>query len=151
MQGETFIVMVLRLFRWIILETVDRFSWNLVLTRFVGWHSMFWLVLIFCAVNYENDQQDALYRLIYYSKSAVHVSGDVFAHHQEHLTAFTVSGSVHPSCCRLVSRFGTPVDSNLEGINLSFGRPTAVQKLRLIPSIQRRGKRGGGRGGEPYF
>jgi hypothetical protein len=33
---------------------------------------------------YENNQQDALYRLIYYSKSALHVSGDVFAHHQEH-------------------------------------------------------------------
>jgi len=44
--------------------------------------------------NYENDQQDALYKLIYYSKSALHVSGDVFAHHQEHLTVFTVSGSV---------------------------------------------------------
>jgi len=41
--------------------------------------------------------------LIYYSKSALQVSGDVFAHHQEHLTIFTVSGSVHPSCCRLVS------------------------------------------------
>ena len=45
-----------------------------------------------------------LYRLIYYSKSALHVSVDVFAHHQEHLTVFAVSGSVHPSCCRLVSR-----------------------------------------------
>ena len=33
--------------------------------------------------NHENNQQDALYRLIYYSKSALHVSGDVFAHHQE--------------------------------------------------------------------
>jgi hypothetical protein len=53
--------------------------------------------------NYENNQQDALYRLIYYSKSALHVLGHVFAHHQEHLTVFTVSGSVHPSCCRLVS------------------------------------------------
>jgi len=53
--------------------------------------------------NYENDQQDALYRLIYYSKSDLHVSGDVFAHHQEHLTVFTVYGSVRPSCCRLVS------------------------------------------------
>jgi hypothetical protein len=50
---------------------------------------------------YENNQQYALYRLIYYSKSALHVSGDNFAHHQEHLTVFTVSGSVHPSCCRL--------------------------------------------------
>jgi hypothetical protein len=46
-------------------------------------------------VNYENNQQDALYRLIYYSRSALHVSGDVFTHHQEHLTVFTVSGSVH--------------------------------------------------------
>jgi len=44
-----------------------------------------------------------LYRFIYYSWSALHVSGDVFAHHQEHLTVFTASGSVHPSCCRLVS------------------------------------------------
>jgi len=51
--------------------------------------------------NYENNHQDALYRLIYYFRSALHVSGDVFAHHQEHLTVFTVSGSVHPSCCRL--------------------------------------------------
>jgi hypothetical protein len=34
---------------------------------------------------------------------SLHVSGDVFAHHQEHLTVFTVSGSIQPSCCRLVS------------------------------------------------
>jgi hypothetical protein len=54
------------------------------------------------AINYENNQQNALYVLIYYSKSALHVSGDVFAHHPEHLTVFTVSGIVHPSCCRLV-------------------------------------------------
>jgi hypothetical protein len=51
--------------------------------------------------RYENNQQDALYRLIYYSYLALHVSGDVFAHHQEHLAVFTVSGSVHLSCCRL--------------------------------------------------
>jgi hypothetical protein len=54
--------------------------------------------------NCANNQQDALYRLIYYSKSA-DVSGGVFAHHQEHLTVFTVSGSVHPSCYRLVSLY----------------------------------------------
>jgi hypothetical protein len=53
-----------------------------------------------------------LYRLIYYSKSAVHVSGDVLAHHQEHLTAFTVSGSVHPSCCRLVA--GSNLDEHYQ-------------------------------------
>jgi len=51
--------------------------------------------------NYENNQEDALYGLIYYFNSALHVSGDVFAHRQEHLTVFTVSGSVQPSCCRL--------------------------------------------------
>ena len=56
---------------------------------------------------YENIQQDALYRLIYYSKSALHVLGDVFAHHQEHLAVFTVSGNVHASRCRL------PAGSNL--------------------------------------
>jgi len=44
-----------------------------------------------------------LYRLIYYSKSALHVSGDVFAYNQEQLTVFTVSGSVHPSCCQLAA------------------------------------------------
>ena len=44
-----------------------------------------------------------LYRLSYYSLSALHVSGDVFAHHQEHLTVFKASGSIHTSCCRLVS------------------------------------------------
>jgi len=54
-------------------------------------------------IKYENNQQDALYRLIYYSKTALHVLGDVFAHHQEHSTVFTLSDSVHPSCCRLVS------------------------------------------------
>ena len=44
-----------------------------------------------------------LYGLIYFSLSALHVSGDVFAHHQKHFTVFTVSGSIHPGCCRLVS------------------------------------------------
>jgi hypothetical protein len=53
--------------------------------------------------NYENDQQDAPYRLIYYSNSARNVSRGFFARHHEHLTVFTVSGSVHPNCCRLVS------------------------------------------------
>jgi len=42
-------------------------------------------------------------RLIYYSLSALHVSGDVFAHHQEYLTVFTASRSIHQCRCRLVS------------------------------------------------
>jgi hypothetical protein len=50
-------------------------------------------------IKYENNQQDARYRLIYYSKSALHVSGDVSVHHQEHWTVFTVSGSVETANC----------------------------------------------------
>ena len=40
-------------------------------------------------MNTTNEMQ--LYRLIYYSQSALHVSGDVFAYHQEHFTVFTAS------------------------------------------------------------
>ena len=72
----------------------------------LNWNNLF-------VFNYENNQQDALCRLIYYSKSALHVSGYVFAHHQEHLTVFTVSGSVHPSCCRLVSWMSWNCKANL--------------------------------------
>jgi len=58
-------------------------------------------------VNYENDyeskQEDATIQVNLLLFSAVHVLGDVFAHHQELLTVFTVSGIIHPSCCRLVS------------------------------------------------
>jgi len=36
-----------------------------------------------------------LYWLIYYSQSVLLVSEDVFAHNQEHLTVFTVSGTIH--------------------------------------------------------
>ena len=40
-----------------------------------------------------------LYRIIYYSQSALRVLGDVFTHHQEHLTVFTASGNIHQCCC----------------------------------------------------
>jgi hypothetical protein len=55
---------------------------------------------VYLIVKETNKMQ--LYRLIYFL-SALRVSGDVFAHHQEHWTVFTVSGIVHTSCCRLVS------------------------------------------------
>ena len=51
--------------------------------------------------DHEHNQQEAIYILTYYSQSALHISCDVFAHHQENLTIFTVSGGIHPSCCRL--------------------------------------------------
>jgi hypothetical protein len=63
------------------------------------------VILIFLkfVISMKVSNKMQLYSLIYYSQSALHISGEVFAHHQEHLTVFTVSGSVHTSCCWLVS------------------------------------------------
>jgi hypothetical protein len=49
-------------------------------------------------MNKINEMQ--LYRLIYYSWSALYVSGDVFAHHQEHLTVFTATLVNNNRCCK---------------------------------------------------
>ena len=35
-----------------------------------------------------------LCRIIYYSLAALHVSSDIFAHHQEHLNSITASGII---------------------------------------------------------
>jgi hypothetical protein len=50
--------------------------------------------------------------LTYYYQSAVHVSGDVFAHHQEHLTVFTASGVIDV-LKRSFNSSMTPAGSNL--------------------------------------
>ena len=44
-----------------------------------------------------------LFGLFICTQSSLHVSGNVFAHHQEHLTVFSSSGIVHLRCCRPVS------------------------------------------------
>ena len=44
-----------------------------------------------------------LRKIIYYSLAALHVSSDIFAHHQEHLNCITASGITHVCRCRLVS------------------------------------------------
>jgi len=44
-----------------------------------------------------------LCRIIYYSLAALHVSSDIFAHHQEHLNCITASGITHVSRCPLIS------------------------------------------------
>jgi len=44
-----------------------------------------------------------LCKIIHYSLTAVHVSSDIFAHHQEHLNCITASGITHVCRCRLVS------------------------------------------------
>jgi len=55
-------------------------------------------------IKIDNEQDAAI--LIYLLLSALHVSGDVFAHHQEHITVTTASGNVHQCCCWLVFRSG---------------------------------------------
>jgi hypothetical protein len=46
-----------------------------------------------------------LYRVIYYSLAALHVSRDIFAHHQEHLNCITASGITHVCRCRLAATY----------------------------------------------
>jgi hypothetical protein len=48
---------------------------------------------VHCDMIMKVTKKMQLYRLIYYSQSALRVLGDVFAHHQEHLTVFTASGN----------------------------------------------------------
>jgi len=43
-----------------------------------------------------------LCRIIYYTLAALHVSRDIFAHHQEYLNYVTASGITHVCRCRLV-------------------------------------------------
>ena len=40
-----------------------------------------------------------LCKIIYYSQAALHVSIDIFAHHQEHLNCITASGITHACRC----------------------------------------------------
>jgi len=50
---------------------------------------------------YESNQQDATIQVnLLFLVSSTCFLGDVFANHQEHLTVFTVSGSIHPCSCR---------------------------------------------------
>ena len=56
--------------------------------------------------NDVNNQQDATtFYFIDLFNSALHVSGDKFAHRQEHfLTVYTAFGTMHRHCCRPVPR-----------------------------------------------
>jgi hypothetical protein len=76
---------------------------------------------------YKNNQQDALYRLICYSTSALHVSGDVFAHHQEHLTVYKVSGSIHPSCWNWTVYIVRPVTDTPHNLHSSVSTHSGHQ------------------------
>ena len=63
--------------------------------------------------NDVNNQQDATtISFINLFNSALHFSGDKFAHPQEHfLTVFTAFGTMHRNCCRPVPRLRWNVSS----------------------------------------
>ena len=55
-----------------------------------------------------------LFGLFICTQSALHVSGDVFVQHQEHLTVFTASLIVHLCCCWPVFRTRWVHDTGLQ-------------------------------------
>ena len=60
-----------------------------------------------------DDQQDANFDLFICTQSVVHVSDDVFAHHQEHLILFTASDySTYLAAGLCHGRDGTRVSSS---------------------------------------
>ena len=65
--------------------------------------------------NNVNNQQDATtFSFINHFNSALHVSGDKFAHPQEHfLTVYTGFGTMYRHCCRPVPRLRRNVSSDL--------------------------------------
>ena len=77
------------------------------------------------SINVNDDQKDAtFFGLFIYSQSALHVSGDIFVHHQGHLTVFTASDIVHRYRCRLVSwmRWMSSISSTIPaGSNIGGG------------------------------
>jgi len=67
-------------------------------------------------------------RLIYYSLSVLHVSGDIFAHHQKHLTVFTASGTIHQYRCRLVSWMSSVgLLANRTYLSTKYSIPTSIR------------------------
>ena len=68
-----------------------------------GYRSDHWSGLTSGSAILKVTNKMQFYKLIYFSFSALHVSGDVFSHLQEQLTIFTVYGNIHQCRCRLVS------------------------------------------------
>jgi hypothetical protein len=104
-------------------------SCKILLYNYVHFLVSLWYIMGGLIMSVTNKIQ--LYRLIYNSWSAIalHVSGDVFANHQEHLTVFTASCSFHPSCCRLVSWMSW----NELKLQFQLIHDTSRQRLEWIP------------------
>jgi hypothetical protein len=68
-------------------------------------HVVFLIYMFPCIIaqytKMTNNMQ--LCRIIYYSLTALHVSSDIFAHHQDHLNCIRASGIIQVCRCRLVS------------------------------------------------
>jgi hypothetical protein len=64
-----------------------------------------------------------LFALFICIQSALHVPGDFFTHHHEHLTVFTASDIVHLCCCR-------PVSWNEMEISFHLVHDTGLQQHR---------------------
>jgi len=63
---------------------------------------LIWPILDVC-VTVRHQYCNNLFRLLF--KSALHVSGDKFVHHQEHfLTVYAAFGKTDRHCCRPVPR-----------------------------------------------
>jgi hypothetical protein len=70
-----------------------------------------------------DDQQDATILVnLFIPNQLIHVSGDVFARHREHLTVFTSSDTVHRYCCRL-------------GVPPSLGAFDCIYSFRYCPPL----------------
>ena len=66
-----------------------------------------------CDNDVRNQQDSTTLSFINLFKSALRVSGDKFAHSQEHfLTVYTAFGTTHRHCCRSISTVA-PVDSSV--------------------------------------
>jgi len=62
------------------------------------------LCIVKCILQLITNRVQLLWFIYFYS--ALHVSGDVSAHHQEHITVTTASGIGHRCCCWLGLRIG---------------------------------------------
>jgi len=75
-----------------------------------------------------------LCRITYYSLAALHVSSDIFAHHQEHQNCITASGITHVCRCRLVAMGVLELSSNTPMIP-AVGVLELSSNTPMIPAV----------------
>ena len=74
-----------------------------------------------------------IFGLFIWTQSVLHVSDDVFAHHQKHLIVFTASDIVHLRCCRPAATLVDYIRScKYSQVLLMMGENIARNMLDLI-------------------